>query len=501
MAKSPSIAWLPDWLLKILLPLRDEMDFWLVGGAIRDKFLDRQSFDYDFTVVTNARKIARSIANTLGAAYFDLDSERDTGRVLFSDDQDQMFMLDFASLRGNSITEDLGARDFTINSLAVDLLLPDEIIDPTSGLLDIKDGILRATSSRSFLDDPIRILRAIRFAVLFDSRIDPQTLEWMRESVERFVVLSPERIRDEVFRIFSLPRPIRALRLIDHLNLTVHIFPELEALKGVTQSSPHEHDVWRHTLSVVDQLGSLLSVMAPIHNPEGASQLLLGEYSFRLGRFRSDLNKYLDAELSQGRKLRQLIYLGALYHDSGKPIVREEIGGKIQFHNHAEQGAKIISERAIAFRLSKGEVQWLARIVEGHLRPSLLSREAKITKRAVYRFIRDTGDVAPGILLLSLADILGKGDPPVDQISWGSHVKTVRELFAAFYAVDKQTTQQEPLLKGDELSSELGITPGPEIGRILVALKEAQALGEISSKSEALSLARKFRSGNQIDRD
>ena len=246
MAKSPSIAWLPDWLLKILLPLRDEMDFWLVGGAIRDKFLDRQSFDYDFTVVKNARKIARSIANTLGAAYFDLDSERDTGRVLFSDDQDQMFILDFAGLRGNSITEDLGARDFTINSLAVDLLLPDEIIDPTSGLLDIKDGILRATSSRSFLDDPIRILRAIRFAVLFDSRIDPQTLEWMRESVERFVVLSPERIRDEVFRIFSLPRPSRALRLIDHLNLTIYIFPELEALKGVTQSSPHEHDVWRN---------------------------------------------------------------------------------------------------------------------------------------------------------------------------------------------------------------------------------------------------------------
>jgi tRNA nucleotidyltransferase/poly(A) polymerase len=499
MATSPLSEWLPEWLLDSLLPLREEASIWLVGGALRDKFLGRETLDYDFAVDGDARKIARTFANSLGAHYFDLDSERDTGRVIYLDNQDRRYIFDFARLRGNSIIDDLNSRDFTINSLAIDLLTPNELIDPTKGLMDIKDGNLRAASSRSFVDDPIRVLRAVRFAILTDGRIETDTLRLMRESINELVNISTERIRDEVFRIFTLSQPIGALRLMDHLDLIGLVFPELELLKSVSQTSSHEYDVWRHTLAVVDHLGSLLSVMSPEHDPEGASQLALGEYIFRLGRFRNELNEYLDDQLSQGRSIRQLIVLAALYHDSGKPSVRKEVEGTIHYYDHEKQGAQIIRERAKILRLSNSEVSWLAGVIHGHLRPELLSQTGKITKRAIYRFLRDTEGAAPGILLLSLADVLAKGDPPVDQNIWGARIETVRELLSAYFLQGGTSIQQEPLLRGDEISSELGIVPGPEIGRIIREIKEAQAVGEIRSRSEAISLAREIK--DRIDQD
>jgi tRNA nucleotidyltransferase/poly(A) polymerase len=493
MTKSPSTEWLPEWALESLLPLMGEASIWLVGGAIRDKFLNVETVDYDFAVADNARKIARGFADSLGAFYFDLDSERDTGRVIYIDDHKRRFLFDFARLRGASIQEDLRTRDFTINCLAVDLNNPHEIIDPTQGLSDIKDGIIRAASTRSFLEDPIRVLRIVRFALQIEGRIESDTLALLRGSIDKLSSTSVERIRDEVFRIFALPHPIGAIRLMDHLDLVNQVFPELEAMKDVRQSPPHDFDVWRHTLSVVEGLGRLITVMAREHDPEGASQLSLGEFSLRLGRYREGLNDYLDIELSQGRSMRQLIYLAALYHDSGKPSAMEIEDDRIKFIGHEQEGAQILKAKAKDLRLSNHEVQWACKVVEGHLRPAMLAESGKATKRSVYRFLRDTMDAAPGILLLSLADALGRGNPPVDQEFWGERIQVVRDLLGGYFDSQNVTLIQRPLLKGDEISLELDVAPGPVIGEILEALREAQAIGEIQTRSEALSLARSIK--------
>jgi tRNA nucleotidyltransferase/poly(A) polymerase len=499
MAISPLQEWFPEWLLDSLIPLSEEASIWLVGGALRDKFLNRETLDYDFAVDENARDLARTFANSLGAHYFDLDPQRDTGRVIYLDKSDHRYIFDFARLRGNSIEEDLISRDFTINSLAIDLLAPHELIDPTKGLRDIKDGHLRASSLHSFVDDPVRVLRAVRFSILIKGRIEANTLRLLRDSAKELVNVSIERIRDEIFRIFALSNPISALRLMDHLNLFSLVFPELEAVRDVSKSAPHERDGWNHTLAVVDHLGSLLTVMSPEHGPDGASQLVLGEYKLRLGRFRNELNEYFNGQLSQGRSIRQLIILAALYHESGKPMVMKEVDGSIQYHDHEKQGAEIIRERANVLRLSKSEISWLAGVIEGHLRPSLLSRNGEITNRSIYRFLRDTEGTVPGVLLLSLADVLAKSDPPIDQEIWGAHIEIVRELLGAYFSHDGISLQQEPLLRGDEIASELGIAPGPEIGRIIMELKEAQAVGEVRTKSEAIAFAQDIKDRSASD--
>lgn len=490
MTTSPSTDWLPEWALESLLPLMGEASIWLVGGAIRDKFLNAESVDYDFAVADNACKIARGFADSLGAFYFDLDSERDTGRVIYIDDRKRRFLFDFARLRGASIQDDLRKRDFTINSIAVDLNNPQEIIDPTQGLIDIKDGIIRAVSTGAFSEDPIRVLRIVRFAIQIEGKIESDTLALLRGSIEKLSSTSVERIRDEVFRIFALPRPISAIRLMDHLDLVKQVFPELEAMKNVQQSLPHDFDVWRHTLSVVEGLGSLITVIARDYDPEGASQLSLGEFSLRLGRFREGLNECLDIELSQGRSMRQLLYLAALYHDSGKPSAMEIEGDQIKFIGHELEGAQILKAKAVDLRLSNNEVQWASKVVEGHLRPATLAKGGKVTKRSVYRFLRDTTDAAPGILLLSLANALGRGVPPVDQDFWGERIQIARDLLGGYFALQSATLIHKPLLRGDEISIELDIAPGPAIGEILEALREAQAIGKIKTRSEALSLAR-----------
>jgi tRNA nucleotidyltransferase/poly(A) polymerase len=490
MTKPPSTEWLPEWVLENLLPLMGEASIWLVGGAIRDKFLNVESVDYDFVVAENARKIARGFADSLGAFYFDLDSERDTGRVIYIDDRNKRFLFDFARLRGASIQEDLRTRDITINSIAVDLNNPHEIIDPTQGLIDIKDGIIRAASTRAFLEDPIRVLRIVRFAIQIEGKIESDTLALLRGSIEKLSSTSVERIRDELFRIFALPHPISAIRLMDHLDIINQVFPELEAMKDVQQSPPHDFDVWRHTLSVVEGLGSLITVIARDHDPEGASQLSLGEFSLRLGRYREGLNDCLDIELSQGRSMRQLIYLVALYHDAGKPRAMTIEGDRIKFIGHEREGAQILQAKAKDLRLSNQEVQWACKVVEGHLRPAMLAKGGKATKRSVYRFLRDTTDATPGILLLSLADALGRGNPPVDQEFWGERIQIVRDLLGGYFDSQNATLIQKPLLRGDEISIELDVAPGPAIGEILEVLREAQAIGEIKTRSEALSLAR-----------
>jgi tRNA nucleotidyltransferase/poly(A) polymerase len=488
MAISPLSKWLPEWLIDNLLPLRQGASIWLVGGALRDKFLNRKTLDFDFVVDGEARQVARSLADTINAHYFDLDTERDTGRVIYFQSDDIRYILDFARLRGNTIMQDLGRRDFTINSLAVDLAAPQELIDPSKGIIDIKDGILRATSESTFVDDPIRVLRAVRFVLLIEGRLDSQTHNLLRLSIDELAQISSERIRDELFRSIDHPRPIRPLRLMDHLGILNRVFPDLENLKGIPIPPPGEGDLWDLTQSTIDHLGSLLEVMSAAHDSESTSQLMLGEYAYRIGRFRGDLNKYLDSQLSVGRSIRQLLIVAALYHKTGNLGSSFEVEGEFHSDLHDLRGAALVKEMAKTLRLSNLEATWLSKVVRGHAKPLQLSMTNNVTKREVYRFLRDSEDTAPGILLLSLAIALAVG---VEQDFWGEHVQAVRSMLNGYFAPGGKLIRRENLVKGDEIVQELGISPGPEIGQILKVIKEAQAVGEIETRDEAMDLARR----------
>lgn len=435
--------------------------------------------------------MARRVANALQGAFYVLDEERDTGRVVLFEPDGERQMLDFSVLRGPDLESDLRGRDFTLNAIALDVHSPQALIDPLRGAADLQAKQLRACAPSSFQDDPIRILRGVRLAAAFSFRLLPETIQLMRRAVPGLQRTSPERLRDELFKLLGGPLPATSIRTLDLFGVLPYVLPELETLKGVTQSPPHVYDVWDHTLKVVQKLEYLFNVLSLQPEPDSSSNLASGLVSMRLGRFREQFREHFNACLTPDRTLRSLLFLAALYHDIAKPLTRTvEESGRIRFLEHEGAGAKIVSARARALRLSNEECERLKIVVAQHLRPlHLLQTGEPPTRRAIYRFYRSTGPAGVDVCTLSLADGLGTYEAALPPELWGQHLEVVRNLFEAWWEDPTKTVSPPLLVTGHDLISALHLEPGPQIGWLLEAIREAQASGNIHTPEEALALA------------
>jgi poly(A) polymerase len=469
------------------------MPAWLVGGALRDALLRRPVRDYDFVVDGDALSAARAVANALGGAYYPLDSERGVGRVVLARESDQI-TLDISRLRGRDLAADLAARDFTLNAIAVDIAKPDSLIDPLYGERDLRARLIRACSPGALADDPLRAIRAVRLAAELKFHIDKLTLAQVRAQAGTLVNVSIERRRDELMRCLSGPRPTAAIRSLDLLGLMPALIPELPALHGLTQSSPHVYDVWEHTLTVLGRLVDVLAVLDPIYDMEAASDVTLGLLSLRLGRHRQALGQHQSMASNPERPYRSLLLLAALLHDIGKPATRSvEPGGRIRFVNHEQEGARIAQARLTELRFSAAEAQRVSAIVAYHLRPLLLSDEKELTRRAIYRFYHQAGEAGIDVVLLSLADFLGTygdGPPPLDE--WDHLLDVCSQLLRAYFETPSESINPPALLTGDDVMGEFGLKAGPDLGRLLAALREAQAAGEVADRDAAVKWVRTF---------
>ncbi|MEJ5226287.1 MAG: HD domain-containing protein, partial [Anaerolineales bacterium] len=342
----------------------------------------------DFVVSSGAIPLARQVARHLDAAFYILDEASDTGRVVIIHDDGTRDILDFAAYRGPDIEADLRARDFTFNALALDLTTL-SLLDPLRGVSDLREKRIRACSSQSFTQDPVRILRAVRQAAALGFNIQPETRQMMKAAVSLLDQVSSERKRDELFKILEGPRPATALKALDILGVLPYLLPELPALKGVTQSPPHVHDVWAHTMRVLDYLEGILSVLAPGYSAENTNDLLTGLLTLRLGRYRQQFAAHFAEPLNANRSPRALLFLAALYHDIAKPLTRTvEPGGRIRFLGHDERGAEMAAGRARALTLSNDEVARLQTIIRHHMRlhafsDRLLEDKAEPSRKAI----------------------------------------------------------------------------------------------------------------------
>jgi putative nucleotidyltransferase with HDIG domain len=478
----------PPILEVISQHLPPEPDIYLVGGAVRDALLRRTSHDLDFIVLGDSLKIARKLADKLGAAYFPLDEERDTARLVLAGSTGERTYLDFSTLRGTSLEDDLVGRDFTINAIAVNIRDREKIFDPLNGASDLISRKLRACSSMSIKDDPIRIIRAIRIAADLDLNITPDTLNLMRHGLDGLSVVSAERIRAELFRIFAGMQPARSIRALDVLGVLRYILPELKSLKGVDQSFPHTADVWEHTLAVMNHLGEILGVLSGDYDPDKASNLVTGMMVTRLGRYRKQITEHFATSLNVDRHHRGLLFFAALYHDIGKPETKQ-IGedGHIQFYEHEHLGEKKTSRRAHKLRLSNIEVERVSIIIRNHLRPILLANlDGPPTRRAVYRFFRDTGLAGVDICLLALADTLGTYGVRIPAERWQKQLDVIRTLFEAWWEYPQDYVALTPLIGGEDLLQEFNLKPGRLIGELLEAVREAQAMGTVQTREQSL---------------
>ena len=479
--------------IKNILPADQEL--YLVGGAVRDMLLNRISPDLDFALPSNGIAFARKVSNELKADFLPLDEERDTGRVVVTQEDGSRIFLDFAAYRGEDLEADLRARDFTINALAFDMHT-EAILDPLDGSTDLRAKVIRACSPLSITDDPVRILRAIRMAAAFGFQIEKSTRAQLKESASALTRVSPERLRDEIFKILQGPKPDASMRALEMLGTLPYLMPELVELKGVEQSLPHVYDVWSHTLSVLACLEDILSAMRIGYTAEQTKDMLTGLLTLRLGRYREQVAEHFAKSLNVDRTMRSLLFFAALYHDVSKPDTKTvEENGRIRFFDHDIQGAEVAAERGHAFNLSNDEIHRLHTIIKHHMRihsfaTRLEGDKQTPSRKAIYRFFRDSGEAGIDLILLALADVRATYATNLTQETWVAYLDIARILLENYWERPEEVVAPPRLLDGHDLMKELNIDAGPLIGQLLEAIRENQAAGKIENKEQALTFAR-----------
>jgi poly(A) polymerase len=491
----PTLFSFPSLVDKVRDALPNQ-EIYLVGGAVRDMLRNRLSHDLDFALPSNGIPLARRVANTLQADFMMLDEERDTGRVIVTEEDGSRTFLDFATYRGGTTLEaDLRARDFTINSIAYNLQ-NGTIIDPLNGVSDLRVRLIRACSDTSFQDDPVRILRAIRQAAAFAFKIDLATRKMMKDAVSLLPRISAERQRDEVFKILEGPKPDASMRALEMLGVFPHLLPELSALKSVPQSLPHIYDVWEHTLSVLRHLEGMLSALRVGYSAEETNDMFTGLLTLRLGQYREQFATHFAESLNADRSVRAALFFAALYHDIQKPFTGSiEEGGRIRFFDHEVQGAEVAAKRARAFNLSIDEVERIRKIVLHHMRfhgftSRLEGEHEEPSRKAIYRYFRDAGEAGVDLVLLGLADLRGTRDHTLPQATWTVALDVARILLENYWEKREETIAPPRLLDGNDLMRELNLQPGRIIGQLLEAIREGQATGNVVTREQAFDLAR-----------
>lgn len=471
---------------------------WLVGGSIRDLLLGAETHDLDFAVQGDGLALAQYVADRLRGAYVALDRERRTGRVVLAaghthNPTESTLYLDFASLRGDDLGADLRDRDFTVNAMAVAQSAGGELqfIDPLGGSDDLANRTLRAASPTSFSHDPLRTLRAVRLCAQIEATIEPQTRMWLEAAVPSVATVSAERMRDEWFRILDQPSAARALRELHGFGLLRLIAPPVADLDGLPQSPPHRYDALTHTFNTVQAVERLWDTFrGHVREPDAVLEQALRP-------FYSDLTARYASPICDERTHLALLKCAALLHDVGKPETHAvEPDGRIRAIGHERAGGQIAAEMAHRWRCSNAEADMLRTTVRAHMRPAWLAEVPSLTRRAIHRYYRDTGEYGVDAAFVALADHLAtQGDDPPDD-SWQRLVETVGALWTAFWRQREAVIEPPPLLSGSDLLR-MGLQPGPQIGDLLSRVREAQAAGEITTRDQALAQVEGWLAGRE----
>lgn len=450
------------------------LQVYLVGGSVRELALGRAVQDLDLAVSAHTLELARDLATALGGTYVLLDETERTARVVWDRE-----IIDLAEFRASTLEGDLHDRDFTLNAMAItlDVVLGQthfELIDPWGGLKDLAQGWLRMVAPENFQHDPLRLLRAYRFAATHGFQITPETTEAIRRFSPEFSRVAGERVHQELFVLLKAPKAVPNLAAMEGVGLLGQIFPELEDMKGVEQNGFHHLDVYGHSLATAAALEEVLA----------APQTYFGELAEEVIRYAQTSSK------------TALLKLAALFHDAGKPAVRERRSNpdRYTFYFHEKVGLEIFGRVAARLRCSQAEIKTVSTLIQLHMRPFLLLpafRERELSFRALGRMVRAARQELPGLFALAMADSLA-GQGPLKPADSEAVLADLAE--AAYQFLKERLEPQERLPKlvtGHDLIR-LGLPPGPRFRQLLNAVEEAQWEGVIQSREEALALIQRL---------
>jgi putative nucleotidyltransferase with HDIG domain len=452
-------------------------DIYLVGGSVRDIILNRKAQDIDL-VCENARQMAQSLAQEKHAVCVVMDKKPDVPCFRLINRKSPENFIDITEIRGNSIESDLNQRDFTINALAIPLkskhLDSSQIIDVVSGQADMTKKLIRMVSPQSFIDDPLRMLRAFRFSAQLSFEIDANTMSHIQKNAHRIVSISAERILFELKLLFRHPDTYHFIEKMDQTGLLCNIFPEIESLRTCRQNDYHHTHVWGHSLETLQAYEQIISQ--------------LNEW---LTTTDDLVHKYLD----QNDNLA-MIKLACLFHDIAKPMTQKQDPETqhISFYRHDKLGKNEIEKICDRLRLSKKNAAFVCTLVEEHLHiRDLLHPNTR--RNTLLKSCRQLGETIIAVGLLSIADKLASRGLKSQEADRAAYQDTVFHFIESFYNEIQPAICTKNLITGKHLM-EIGIEPGPTMGKILRMIRLAQDEGKISTSEQALELARTFKMNN-----
>jgi len=441
-------------------------DCYVIGGYVRDIFLQRPSKDIDIVVIGNGIELAEKVAQKIGKkARLNVFKNFGTAQVKFENleiefvgARKESYRIDSRKplIENGTLEDDQNRRDFTINALAICLnkIRYGELLDPFSGTRDLNIRLIRTPLSPdiTFSDDPLRMIRCIRFATQLEFSIEENTFAAINRNKERLNIISKERIFDELQKIMASTKPSVGFILLEKSNLLEYIFPELLALKGIETKNGQGHkDNFLHTLEVLDKI----------------------------------------AIVSDNIWLRW----AALFHDIAKPATKKFIDGTgWTFYNHNFIGEKMIPSIFKRMKMPMNEkMKYVQKMVLLHMRPIALVEE-EITDSAIRRLLFDAGDDIDDLMILCEADITSKNEQKVARFL--QNLQIVRQKLKEIEFKDKVRNFQPPV-SGQEIMETFDLQPCAIVGTIKMTIKEAILDGKISNEHEParklmLELGKKF---------
>ncbi|WP_374454900.1 CCA tRNA nucleotidyltransferase [Nocardioides sp.] len=438
----------------------------LVGGPVRDAMIGRLQNDLDFTTSARPETTEKLLSGWADAIW---DMGRDFGTIGCRKGPWQVEITTYRSESydpssrkpdvdfGDTLAGDLGRRDFSVNSMAVRVPSRD-FVDPFGGIVDLAERVLRTPGAPedSFSDDPLRMMRAARFAAQLGFSVAPDVVEAMTAMAGRIEIISAERVRDELVKLVCAPHPRLGLTLLVDTGLAAYVLPELPAL-ALERDEHHRHkDVYEHTLTVLEQSIDL---------------------EHRLGGGPDFVSRF-----------------AALMHDVGKPKTRRfEAGGTVTFHHHDVVGAKLTRKRMQALRFSNHDIDAVAKLVELHLRFHGYG-SGEWTDSAVRRYVRDAGDQVERLHILTRADCTTRNQRKADRLrrTYDSLEERIARL-----SEEEELAAIRPDLDGNQIMGILGIGPGREVGEAYRWLLELRMDEGPKSPEAAEAALREWWAGRQ----
>lgn len=437
---------------------------YLVGGAVRDALLGKSTCDRDIAI-KGAEEFAHKIAEKFDATFITLDSEFKIYRVVL---QDKVNYLDISEIQGETIEEDLMRRDFTINAIAYDLKT-EEFIDVTGGVEDLKNGVLRHIKDENLAEDPLRILRAFRFASVTGFEMTSELQAAIRKYLPLALNPAPERINYELMKFLGGQHAAKMLLSLDEFGLLEKIFPCVNEMKRVTPNSHHHLDLFHHVVETVRQIEI---------GYENAPQVI---------------REHLDKVDFGGFPRINHLKLAGFLHDIGKfSTWTVEPTGRHRFIKHDDVGSKMVVPLLRQWKFSKKQIEYISCMIKNHIYPSSVLDAPDLNEKVMMRYLRKMEDNVIDNIILARADRLSARGVDVTEAMVKNNLDGLDKLLN-FYLEKRETLVPLPkLVDGKEIMEIKGIKPSPQLGEIINALHESQLNGDVMNREDALKFVKEY---------